>query len=243
MSNRIDGNFIKITDFGLATIHGFDNNTNSDAVDVNNITHTKATGTPGYMAPEVKNSNKYDTKADIYSIGIIMKELFCINENIIITEELDQHIRDIHNLYIKLINDRQNCKSILNDDLFDHDMRIKFTDIIYENKIKQLCYQFGELDYRPKIEDFTDYFLWNSVLRHNINSFENPEFLVDMINQNKIIYKFSYNNSREILEYIYYFYYIKWIDNEDFGPLCERLCDESSLNWFYFIISDNHIIN
>jgi serine/threonine protein kinase len=29
-----------------------------------------------YMAPEVIKSRKYDTKADIYSLGIIVEELF-----------------------------------------------------------------------------------------------------------------------------------------------------------------------
>jgi serine/threonine protein kinase len=243
VNNGADENFIKITDFGLSTIHGFDNSI--DVVDTNSITHTKARGTPGYIAPEVKSSNEYDTKADIFSIGIIMKKLFCVNTNIVITEESDKHIRDIHALYTKLINDRRNCKNILTDDLFDQEMRIRFHDIVCEDtiKIKQLCYKFGELDYRPKIKDFTDYFLWNSILRHNIHSYENPEYLVDMINQNKIIYQFSYNYSQETLEYMYYFYYIKWIDDEDFEPLCEKLCDESNSNWFYFISSDRDIIN
>ena len=34
------------------------------------------TGTPVYMAPEVFHSRVYDTKADIYSLGLIMFEMW-----------------------------------------------------------------------------------------------------------------------------------------------------------------------
>ena len=42
---------------------------------VNKITGTLA-GTPVYMAPEVFHSQLYDTKADIYSLGIILWEMW-----------------------------------------------------------------------------------------------------------------------------------------------------------------------
>jgi serine/threonine protein kinase len=31
------------------------------------------------MAPEVSNSRKYDMKADIYSLGVIIQDLFHLN--------------------------------------------------------------------------------------------------------------------------------------------------------------------
>jgi serine/threonine protein kinase len=55
---------VKIADFGLMAIHKFSEQS-----------HTIDKGTPKYMAPEVIESKKYNTKADIYSLGIILKAL------------------------------------------------------------------------------------------------------------------------------------------------------------------------
>jgi alpha-tubulin suppressor-like RCC1 family protein len=65
-SNR----FIKIVDFGLATIHEFAEKS-----------HSQDKGNIHYIAPEVREGRKYDTKADIYSLGIILKRLFDIDMN------------------------------------------------------------------------------------------------------------------------------------------------------------------
>jgi hypothetical protein len=56
---------VKIADFGLTTIHKFSEQS-----------HTMLTGTPRFMAPEVFNNKKYDTKADIYSLGVIFQIFF-----------------------------------------------------------------------------------------------------------------------------------------------------------------------
>jgi serine/threonine-protein kinase ULK/ATG1 len=56
---------VKIADFGLMAIHNFSEQS-----------HTIDKGTPKYMAPEVINNKKYDTKADIYSLGVIFLNLF-----------------------------------------------------------------------------------------------------------------------------------------------------------------------
>ncbi len=56
---------VKIADFGLIAIHKF-----SEQL------HTQDQGTPKYTVPEVRDSRKYDTKADIYSLGIIFQNLF-----------------------------------------------------------------------------------------------------------------------------------------------------------------------
>ncbi len=56
---------VKIADFGLMAIHKFSEQ--SQTIDK---------GTPKYMAPEVIINKKYDTKADIYSLGVIFQNLF-----------------------------------------------------------------------------------------------------------------------------------------------------------------------
>jgi serine/threonine protein kinase len=59
---------IKISDFFLITIHESEIQT-----------HTKDVRTPKYMAPEVFCGGKYNTKADIYSLGVILGNLFNID--------------------------------------------------------------------------------------------------------------------------------------------------------------------
>jgi serine/threonine-protein kinase ULK/ATG1 len=56
---------VKIADFGLTAFHEFTGQS-----------HSIDKGTPKYMAPEIINGKKYDMKADIYSLGEIMKNLF-----------------------------------------------------------------------------------------------------------------------------------------------------------------------
>jgi serine/threonine protein kinase len=62
-----NGSFVRIADFGLATFHEFSDQS-----------HTQNRGTGEYRAPEVR-TKKYDTKADLYSLGIIASELFNID--------------------------------------------------------------------------------------------------------------------------------------------------------------------
>jgi alpha-tubulin suppressor-like RCC1 family protein len=61
---------VKIADFQSATIHKYAEQLHE--LDVGNIE---------YMAPEVENSGKYDTKADIYSLGKVLRDLFNINSD------------------------------------------------------------------------------------------------------------------------------------------------------------------
>jgi serine/threonine protein kinase len=58
---------VKIADFGLIAIHDFPEQS-----------HTSDKGTVKYMAPEVI-SRKYNTKADIYSLGVIFQNLFALD--------------------------------------------------------------------------------------------------------------------------------------------------------------------
>ena len=69
-----NGRFLKLCDFGSAKEHEF-----------NSLTQTEIIGTFGYMAPEVivgfNGKSKYNTKADVYSLGIIVQKLFDFDIN------------------------------------------------------------------------------------------------------------------------------------------------------------------
>jgi serine/threonine protein kinase len=59
--------FMRICDFGLIAFHEFEEQA-----------HSSNRGTMKYMAPEV-DSKKYDLKADIYSLGMILCRIFDMN--------------------------------------------------------------------------------------------------------------------------------------------------------------------
>ena len=66
----VNGRCIKLGDFGFAVLH-----------EASFQTHTQNLGTAKYMAPEVRNSKKYSTKADVYSVGVITQRLFNFDIN------------------------------------------------------------------------------------------------------------------------------------------------------------------
>jgi serine/threonine protein kinase len=71
ITDGINGRFVKLVDFGVSVNHEFDDQS-----------HTEASGTWKYMAPEVKISRKYDTKAVIFSLGKIVEELFFLKNDL-----------------------------------------------------------------------------------------------------------------------------------------------------------------
>jgi len=76
---------VKISDFGLSTIKT-----------QNDYTMTSV-GTPVYMAPEVISKSRYSESADIYSLGIVLYEIFTG-----ITAYSDKSEKNIMNLMIDI---------------------------------------------------------------------------------------------------------------------------------------------
>ena len=71
LKSNIFGRFVKLCDFGIAVDHKIQTYSQTQR----SLTHT-AIGTPGYMAPEVLGGLRYNSKADVYSIGMISQHLF-----------------------------------------------------------------------------------------------------------------------------------------------------------------------
>ena len=68
--NKKNNSVIKIADMGLVCLHKYKNQS-----------HTQDRGHIRFVAPEVRKSRKYDTRADIYSLAIVLEQLFLIDIN------------------------------------------------------------------------------------------------------------------------------------------------------------------
>ena len=97
------GIFFKICDFGLAKLH-------------DGTSNTRGQGTSKYMAPEVWDEN-YDTKADVYSLSIVAKQLFDLDNNLSRSDDLNKYfdmievlLEDMRKLNFKK---RPNCMNII----------------------------------------------------------------------------------------------------------------------------------
>ena len=102
-------NNVKIGDFGLAT----------NIYDLN----FDEVGTYSYIAPEIINGENYDYKVDLYSLGIIILEIFkpfnTEMEKMISVKEIKNgkylfDNNDLNNLLSKLINDNPDERLNLN---------------------------------------------------------------------------------------------------------------------------------
>ena len=69
---------IKIGDFGLACLESKNEASrfNYSSSENSNSTRTKGVGTPIYASPEQLRGDKYDSKSDMYSLGIVLFELY-----------------------------------------------------------------------------------------------------------------------------------------------------------------------
>nr|XP_022295127.1 eIF-2-alpha kinase GCN2-like [Crassostrea virginica]XP_022295128.1 eIF-2-alpha kinase GCN2-like [Crassostrea virginica] len=69
-------NQAKIGDFGFATKYR-DTNAKEASVDFKKRSLTTGLGTAHYIAPEIEMSTAYNEKVDLYSLGIILFEMYC----------------------------------------------------------------------------------------------------------------------------------------------------------------------
>jgi serine/threonine protein kinase len=65
ISYGMNGRFVKVADFGLATFHEFEGQS-----------HTQGCGTDGYRSSKVDKGTKYDTEADIHSLKVTLNQIF-----------------------------------------------------------------------------------------------------------------------------------------------------------------------
>ena len=69
----------KITDFGLSKFYNITKSASFSDLNLAELYNNELTanvGTERYMAPEIKNNEKYTNKIDIYSTGILLYEMF-----------------------------------------------------------------------------------------------------------------------------------------------------------------------
>jgi hypothetical protein len=142
-------------------------------------------------------------------------------------------------IYKELIKYRTDCETLL-DIRFDYDI-IEFKEIKNENLVQQLCYKFGEENYRPKISKEFTYFLWNYILTHFISKEEferNPNIISNFINDSKVKYRLNVNNnSKQIISQIYndiYFNTKDITENNRIEDLHKIISHKDNINWHTF---------
>jgi len=143
--NQVGPNFIKISDFGCSKEikSEFTTDENFNLIEY----HTKA-GTKRYMAPEIISGDKYDMCADIYSLGIILCDMFHIDESRLsdyykyylgIPNQFDYTpiIRLLEKLLHEWISMRPKCEDILRD---RHMWEVDFDHIRMNDQIEAICH-------------------------------------------------------------------------------------------------------
>lgn len=187
----IDNNVLKISDFGLAKEY------TSGNLDID-LKQTYC-GSPMYMSPEILNYNSYDTKSDLWSIGIIIYEMLTgkppfkaknINELIIMSKKeiiIPDYIKNnisisCLDLLNKLLNNDKN-KRICWDDYFNHEWLSDNKLLEYENTLIKNPLQY---DLTKKEKVFIEYKLDNNIIK---------DFKTININQNQNEININKNNT------------------------------------------------
>ena len=226
--------------------------------------HTSNIGTPLYAAPEQININIYDHKVDIYSLGLILFELFYpfitrmektdlqsqLREKHILPNNFCEKIYEISNLIISMTSEDPekrpevskviNCfEKILIKFKIKNDIpestNLKISNEELEEKIKSL---YENPEYSTNI--FTKRFLFREINKQNrekVHSVDNRLSIKNNVKKNKKS-KFDIKNKRFISENLnnlkFYELYIKTY-NKNFNQIFE-----SNKNQNYFSLNENN---
>ncbi len=165
ITNGKNGRFVKIADFGLAVIHDF--------VDQS---HSEDRGTVKYMAPEVIKGRKHNLKADIYSLGVIINELFDFDSVLLEKSNIVEKYRNLMNIKENMLSQnfkfRNDCIKILNAkpfwilSLYELINNFRIENILKSN-IKSMDESFHEYFIKEKVRIFFEAI---SLIRKSVNS-------------------------------------------------------------------------
>ncbi|XP_054161088.1 probable serine/threonine-protein kinase DDB_G0271682 [Oppia nitens] len=161
-----NGRFIKLCDLGFITVH-----------EMVSQSHTSGVGSPKYMAPEVISGRKYDTKADVYSISVIIEELFDTNVN----DSRDKYIKhEWSNKYCKLLDvinesmkpiydERPTCAEIIEQyNEWAIDSTVVTSDIKIDEKLEKIKHKERELRSEDRDSDIERFYIYDDELGVNV---------------------------------------------------------------------------
>ena len=239
-------NQIKIGDFGLAKItkkcseknnFNLPQNKNKEyySINFNNEIMTYNIGTKYYCSPEQEMTSKYTNKSDLFSLGIIIFEMFYDFKNLIERDRILRKIKEKHqfpenfkllskNLQELIINltdlqpeKRMSAKKLLNSDLIplrlnEEEDIIKFKKMIHEKN-----------SYIEKSIKILMNFKIDKT-NNNINNIENYDNNNDDDNLNYIYQNFDYDafeNKNKILNCIYSIFNLNYLSLIKFNDICK----------------------
>lgn len=168
-----DDNLVKISDVGLARF------VNRDTV---SITYTgNSAGTPFYISPEQINDFKHvDIRTDIYSLGIILFEMFTGSPNMA-GYDLDSNVpRPFNSLIRKMImHNKNNRYQTVEELLLDYKSRIKIYEEVspYEHPEKDFENTINKAKNRGSLVS-KDLNILDKILHDNL---DRPDFLAEHI--------------------------------------------------------------
>jgi len=186
-----DDNLVKISDVGLARF------VNRDTI---SITYTgDSAGTPFYISPEQINDFKHvDIRTDIYSLGIILFEMFTETPNMA-SFDLDSDIPRPFNSLIRkmIIHNKNNRYQTVEELLLDYKSRIKIYEEVspYEHPEKDFEKIINKAKNRGSLgtEDLT---MLDRILSDNLGR---PDFLAELIQQIPV---FAKTNGRRVFRFL-----------------------------------------